>query len=267
MFQVQWKWFYVILVTFFRQIVAEPPVYSAYPPSGQDGYSPPPHPSPSPSPATKDEGEGYHYATPVPAVDLGQYDVPVSTYKPVIPYTASPVYSTLPKAAQAYRPYKRKPFKSILYSREHLYKKYGNSLGPFPFKSRPSPDITAAIFKPRPPSLASSGYATGGYSRGPSSSSGSYPSGSSGSYPKSPYPTGYNEVSAPAYYEFSYKIEDYDSASDFGHKEGRNGDTTWGSYSVLLPDGRKQIVEYTADASGYRPKIRYEDGHLPRPRY
>jgi len=28
---------------------------------------------------------------------------------------------------------------------------------------------------------------------------------------------------------------------------------------VLLPDGRRQIVEYEADLEGYKPQIRYEE--------
>lgn len=31
-----------------------------------------------------------------------------------------------------------------------------------------------------------------------------------------------------------------------------------GTYHVLLPDGRTQIVDYIADAAGYRPMVRYE---------
>jgi hypothetical protein len=59
-------------------------------------------------------------------------------------------------------------------------------------------------------------------------------------------------------YEFSYQVQDEPSGSDFGHREGREGDVAWGSYEVLLPDGRKQIVDYQADQNGYNPKIRYE---------
>jgi len=59
-------------------------------------------------------------------------------------------------------------------------------------------------------------------------------------------------------YEFSYQVQDALSTNDFAHREGREGDVAWGSYEVLLPDGRKQIVDYEADQSGYNPKIRYE---------
>lgn len=41
--------------------------------------------------------------------------------------------------------------------------------------------------------------------------------------------------------------------------ESRDGDRTVGRYYVLLPDGRKQIVNYEADQNGYRPSITYED--------
>lgn len=72
---------------------------------------------------------------------------------------------------------------------------------------------------------------------------------------------GYDEddQSEPANYEFSYSVYDPPSGNDFGHHETRHGDATWGSYMVLLPDGRRQIVEYQADQYGYRPVIRYED--------
>ncbi|XP_055536044.1 pro-resilin-like [Wyeomyia smithii] len=73
---------------------------------------------------------------------------------------------------------------------------------------------------------------------------------------------GYNYADAnaePAKYSFEYKVEDYQSGNDFGHMESRDGDRTVGRYYVLLPDGRKQIVNYEADQNGYRPTITYED--------
>lgn len=42
--------------------------------------------------------------------------------------------------------------------------------------------------------------------------------------------------------------------------ESRQGDLAVGSYNVLLPDGRTQLVEYEADQDGYRPKISYTGG-------
>lgn len=46
---------------------------------------------------------------------------------------------------------------------------------------------------------------------------------------------------------------------EFGHEEQRDGDLTEGSYYVLLPDGRRQLVEYTADRDGYKPRITYTE--------
>lgn len=63
----------------------------------------------------------------------------------------------------------------------------------------------------------------------------------------------------PANYDFSYEVNDPDSASDFGHEESRQNDEARGTYYVLLPDGRKQIVEYEANEEGYNPMIRYEE--------
>ena len=52
-------------------------------------------------------------------------------------------------------------------------------------------------------------------------------------------------------------VNDIQSGNDFGHKESRDGDLTRGVYYVLLPDGRRQTVEYEADQNGYRPKVTY----------
>lgn len=52
-------------------------------------------------------------------------------------------------------------------------------------------------------------------------------------------------------------MNDPPSGNDFGHKESRDGDYTRGVYYVVLPDGRRQMVEYEADQNGYRPKITY----------
>ncbi|CAO1426298.1 unnamed protein product [Diamesa hyperborea] len=63
----------------------------------------------------------------------------------------------------------------------------------------------------------------------------------------------------PAKYEFQYDVQDAPSGNDFGHKESRDGSVATGKYYVLLPDGRKQIVNYIADENGYRPTITYEE--------
>lgn len=61
-----------------------------------------------------------------------------------------------------------------------------------------------------------------------------------------------------AKYQFEYQVQDDEAGLDFGHKEERDGDVATGEYNVLLPDGRKQIVTYTADTEGYKPEVNYE---------
>ena len=55
-----------------------------------------------------------------------------------------------------------------------------------------------------------------------------------------------------ASYNFEYTVQDEESGSDFGQQESREGDNTSGSYYVLMPDGRMQIVNYSVAAdTGY----------------
>ncbi|KAJ8967061.1 hypothetical protein NQ314_003121 [Rhamnusium bicolor] len=69
---------------------------------------------------------------------------------------------------------------------------------------------------------------------------------------------GYDDQAEPANYQFEYHVQDAPSGNDFGHEEERQGDVAKGKYFVLLPDGRLQTVEYTADLDGYKPKVSYE---------
>ncbi|KAL4715392.1 hypothetical protein ACJJTC_015163 [Scirpophaga incertulas] len=62
-------------------------------------------------------------------------------------------------------------------------------------------------------------------------------------------------VQLPANYEFSYDVQDNAVSLDFGHNEKRKEDRATGSYHVLLPDGRTQLVEYEAGPDGYKPQI------------
>lgn len=59
----------------------------------------------------------------------------------------------------------------------------------------------------------------------------------------------------PANYEFTYDVQDNGVSLDFGHNEKRKDDRAQGSYHVLLPDGRTQLVEYEAGPDGYRPQV------------
>ncbi|XP_075165608.1 cuticular protein 56F [Haematobia irritans] len=113
-----------------------------------------------------------------------------------------------------------------------------------PQNSYGAPAVTGAIFPKQ-------GAGVGGGYGGGAGAAGGYGAGQNAGY-------GGEENYGPAKYEFKYDVQDYESGNDFGHMESRDGDFTTGRYYVLLPDGRKQIVEYEADQNGYRPTIRYE---------
>ena len=59
-------------------------------------------------------------------------------------------------------------------------------------------------------------------------------------------------------YDFAYSVQDDETGSAYSHQEERKGDVTTGEYRVTLPDGRIQIVSYTADENGYRANVSYE---------
>ena len=61
----------------------------------------------------------------------------------------------------------------------------------------------------------------------------------------------------PPRYNFEYAVSDSYS-NNFGHNENRDGYKTAGSYRVVLPDSRTQIVTYTADENGYVADVKYE---------
>ena len=52
-------------------------------------------------------------------------------------------------------------------------------------------------------------------------------------------------------YNFSYRVNDTFTKQDFGHTENRVGNKTHGRYDVVLPDGRRQIVDYQVLNTGY----------------
>ena len=61
-------------------------------------------------------------------------------------------------------------------------------------------------------------------------------------------------------YSFGYDVKDDYYYTDFGHQESGDGKgNVDGSYRVLLPDGRTQIVTYKVDGySGYMADVKYE---------
>ncbi|KPJ02039.1 Pro-resilin [Papilio xuthus] len=59
-------------------------------------------------------------------------------------------------------------------------------------------------------------------------------------------------------YAFSYTVKDQKTGDDFSHSQQSSGSATNGEYRVKLPDGRTQIVSYTADENGYKADVRYD---------
>ena len=50
-----------------------------------------------------------------------------------------------------------------------------------------------------------------------------------------------------------------DGLAGHSRSESREGKQIRGQYKVALPDGRTQIVDYTADETGFHPTITYEE--------
>lgn len=110
-----------------------------------------------------------------------------------------------------------------------------------PSQSYGAPSQTSAVYQ-QAPQQPQAAYGA------PNAGAGGYGGGGNNQY----------ESNEPARYNFEYNVQDYQSGNDFGHMEQRDGDLTTGRYYVLLPDGRKQVVNYEADRNGYRPTITYE---------
>ncbi|KAK7073834.1 hypothetical protein SK128_017593 [Halocaridina rubra] len=90
-------------------------------------------------------------------------------------------------------------------------------------------------------------------------------------YPAPEHPLTYN---APVHHEkgmpfdFEYSVKDDYKGLDFGHKSNSDGKLVNGEYRVVLPDGRTQIVTYTADHyKGYQAEVKYEgEAKYPEPK-
>ena len=72
----------------------------------------------------------------------------------------------------------------------------------------------------------------------------------------------------PANYAYNYGVSDDYSGANFNAEENRNDYATSGSYSVALPDGRTQTVNYRVDDaySGYVADVQYS-GYAAAPAY
>merc|ERR1719187_305222 len=72
---------------------------------------------------------------------------------------------------------------------------------------------------------------------------------------------------APKPYAFEYGVEDSYSGAAFGQTETSDTKVVNGNYRVALPDGRTQVVTYTADPygpGGYVADVKYDGvAHFP----
>ncbi|CAO1434419.1 unnamed protein product [Diamesa serratosioi] len=60
-------------------------------------------------------------------------------------------------------------------------------------------------------------------------------------------------------FDFNYAVNDVETSNDYKHNAVSDGDVTRGEYRVALPDGRTQVVKYTADwKKGYNAEVTYE---------
>ncbi|XP_066966785.1 pro-resilin-like [Macrobrachium rosenbergii] len=68
-------------------------------------------------------------------------------------------------------------------------------------------------------------------------------------------------------FDFNYEVKDHYKGLDYSHNSNSDGNLVTGKYHVLLPDGRTQIVTYTADHyKGYQAEVAYEgEAKYPEP--
>lgn len=60
-------------------------------------------------------------------------------------------------------------------------------------------------------------------------------------------------------FDFNYAVKEDTYGNDYSHNAASDGDVTRGEYKVQLPDGRTQIVKYTADwKNGFMAEVSYE---------
>ena len=64
-------------------------------------------------------------------------------------------------------------------------------------------------------------------------------------------------------FNFAWEVKDEPTYNDFAQEAISDGRTVTGSYRVLLPDGRTQIVTYKADENGYVADVQYEGEEKP----
>ena len=81
-----------------------------------------------------------------------------------------------------------------------------------------------------------------------------------------PEPSYHEPIYEPRPYHYAYGVSDDYTGTNFEAAEDSDGSYVNGHYSVLLPDGRRQNVKYTADHyTGYVADVSYEGYAAPAP--
>ena len=75
------------------------------------------------------------------------------------------------------------------------------------------------------------------------------------------------EAESDSDYNLQYEVASGGNSAlaDHSRTETRDGRQIRGQYRVALPDGRTQVVDYTADETGFHPTITYESAAIVRP--
>ena len=58
-------------------------------------------------------------------------------------------------------------------------------------------------------------------------------------------------------FAFEWAVKDVPSYNDYSQSTTSDGKLTTGTYSVILPDGRTQVVTYKDDGNGYVAEVKY----------
>ena len=58
-------------------------------------------------------------------------------------------------------------------------------------------------------------------------------------------------------FDFAWAVKDDASYNDYSHKASSDGKITTGTYTVVLPDGRTQTVNYKDEGYGYVADVQY----------
>ena len=62
-------------------------------------------------------------------------------------------------------------------------------------------------------------------------------------------------------FDFQYSVKDVPTSNDYNHKAVSDGDVTRGEYRVAMPDGRTQVVRYTAGMTHYYLMVQIDQNY------